>query len=227
MHTVSQQLAFKIHEGLFLKNPDSSDLGRIIVRSGLKLMSELGFEQFTFRKLSIEVGSPESTIYRYFENKHKFLLYLLSLYWSWLEYRIVVAITNIDSAEERMRRAIRVLVSNHDPNFVLDDLDMKALTSVAVAESTKAILTKMVDEENKMGFFSVYQRLVKRVSDIAKELNPHFIFGKTLVSTIIESAHLQRFYAAHLPSICDFEQDEFDERFFEELALKVILHYEN
>ena len=95
----------EISPKLYLKNPDSSDLGRKIVSSSIKMISELGFETFTFKKLGERIESPESSIYRYFENKHTLLIYLVSWYWSWIEYQIVFATNNIDSRIEKLKKA--------------------------------------------------------------------------------------------------------------------------
>ena len=67
-----------VNEKTYVKNPESSDLGKRIVESGIALISEVGFENFNFRKLGTRIGSNESSVYRYFENKHKFLIYLSS-----------------------------------------------------------------------------------------------------------------------------------------------------
>ena len=81
-----------------------------IVHSIIVLIDSLGFEEFTFKKLGLEIGYPESTVHRYFENKHKILLYLTMWYWSWLEYRLVFSTINIYSPEERLDTAIKLLV---------------------------------------------------------------------------------------------------------------------
>ena len=39
-------------EKYYSKDPQSSDLGRKIVTSGIEMLDELGFEQFTFKKLA-------------------------------------------------------------------------------------------------------------------------------------------------------------------------------
>ena len=59
--------------------------------------TEIGFENFTFKKLGEQIGSNESSIYRYFESKHKLMLYLSSWYWAWIEYRLVFATNNINN----------------------------------------------------------------------------------------------------------------------------------
>jgi len=78
-----------INEKLYVKNPETSDLGKKIIEQSIILIDEIGFDAFTFKKLGEKIKSNESSIYRYFENKHKLLLYLSSWYWSWMEYKLV------------------------------------------------------------------------------------------------------------------------------------------
>ena len=89
-----------------------SDLGRSIISNSIVLIDKIGFEDFTFRKLANEIGSTEASVYRYFENKHKLLLYLTSWYWSWMEYRLVFGLANISSPIERLDRAIKILTED-------------------------------------------------------------------------------------------------------------------
>ena len=79
------QLTFKLNERLYLRDPQSTELGQRIVSKGIELIDGLGFEQFTFKKLAAQVNSTEPSIYRYFENKHRLLHYLTAWYWSWMD----------------------------------------------------------------------------------------------------------------------------------------------
>jgi len=100
----------KINSEFYTKNPDSSELGRKIISKSIEMIDELGFETFTFRKLGVEIGSNESSIYRYFENKHALLVYLVNWYWSWIEYRLVFKTANIISSKEQLLTAVELLL---------------------------------------------------------------------------------------------------------------------
>lgn len=76
MNQLSQQIKFVINEKLYNKDPESSDLGKSIIKHSIELLDELGYEQFTFKKLGEVIKSNESSIYRYFESKHNLLIYL-------------------------------------------------------------------------------------------------------------------------------------------------------
>lgn len=70
MTELLQSLQIVINSQLYVKDPQSSDLGKRILSEGIRLIGEVGFERFTFKKLGDKIGSNESSIYRYFENKH-------------------------------------------------------------------------------------------------------------------------------------------------------------
>ena len=86
MESLFQSVRITINDKLYVKDPESSNLGKRIVEESILMINDFGFESFTFKKLGQKIGSNESSIYRYFENKHKLLLYLASWYWGWLEY---------------------------------------------------------------------------------------------------------------------------------------------
>ena len=60
------QVSFKVNEKLYLRDPESSDLAKMIVKSSIDLIYEIGFEQFTFKKLALEIQTTEASVYRYF-----------------------------------------------------------------------------------------------------------------------------------------------------------------
>ncbi len=202
------QIHIDVCPELYLKNPDSSVLGRNIVSSSIKMIYDLGFEVFTFKKLGESIGSPESSIYRYFESKHTLLVYLINWYWSWIEYKLVFATNNIDSPGHRLREAIRILTMpitvERSPGYI----DEVLLDKIIITESVKACHTKEVDIENKKGYYKIYKRVVQRISDLVLEINSDFKFPHMLISTIIEGAHQQRYFAEHLPSLTDVRKEK-------------------
>ena len=198
-----EHLGIHLNERMYLKNPESSDLGRSIVSLGIDLIDELGFEAFTFRKLAQKIGTTEASIYRYFESKQRLLIYLSSWYWRWVDYILILAIANVDSAEERLKRAITLVVKQVEQDSNFSHIDEVKLNRIIISESSKAYLNKHVDDENKEGFFQDYKKLVGRISSIILEINPDYKYPHMLVSTVIEGAHLQRYFAQHLPRLTD------------------------
>jgi len=223
MEELLSKVHIQINENIYLKNPESSELGRKIIKSSVDKIDELGFEDFTFRKLAMEINSPEASVYRYFESKHKLLLYLITWYWSWMEYRLVFNLANISSPEERLEKAITLLTEVVKEDGSFEHVNEVKLNRIVIAESPKTYLTRDVDVDNKAGIFMGYKQLVARVSNIILEINPSYIYPHMLVSNMIEGAHLQRYFVQHLPRLTDIvsNQDSIKE-FYQDLIFKTI-----
>lgn len=216
-------MQIQVNEKIFLKDPNSSELGKKIIANSIALIDEMGLESFTFRKLALKLETTESSIYRYFESKHKLLLYLTSWYWGWLEYHLVFSTANISSAEERLKVAIKVVSMDIPNNEMFGHIDLGLLNKIVISESSKAYLTKLVDDANKEGFYAGYKRLAARVSEIIKDLNPEFEFANTLTSTIIEGIHHQKYFAEHLPSLTDISNNTVVlAQFYTDMAISTI-----
>lgn len=227
MQELLGQLTIRVNEKLYLKDPDSSDLGRRIIQHSIELIDAIGFEKFTFKKLGSRINSPESTVYRYFENKHKLLIYLTSWYWGWMEYRLVFTTVNVDDPTEQLKKAIQLVTEPVKEDSDFSHINEVLLYRIVISESTKAIFTKNVDEENKEGYFSGYKRLVNRISAMVQAVAPAFEFPRTLVSTLIEGAHQQKFFSEHMPSLTDIRQADSDSaihRFFMGLTFSMLKH---
>lgn len=199
-------IQIRINERVYLKDPESSALGKKIVASGMELIDDIGFEQLTFKKLAEAINSTEASVYRYFENKHKLLIYLVSYYWNWLEYQLIFNTNNIASPTERLAIAMRVVSQPDKLDHGLLNIDAAALHRIVVGESPKAYLSKEVDEDNKEGYFLSYKRLCGRIADIVREINPNYPYPTALISTLVESAHNQVFFAKHLPRLTEIQK---------------------
>jgi AcrR family transcriptional regulator len=217
-------IQIKINESVYTKDPCSSDLGKKIIMHSIELIDELGFESFTFAKLADKISCTEASIYRYFENKHRLLIYHLTWYWTWMEYRISIATANINLPTEQLRIALKLLTSPLEQETRLPQVDEAALYRIVIAESQKVYLTKQVDEENKEGLFLSYKRLCKKVAGFVKEINPDYRFPTALISTVVESSYDQRYFAKHLPSLTEIPKNQEDgiTEYLTELVFKVI-----
>lgn len=207
MDDLINQLRFNINPSIFLKDPLSSPLGKSIVQGSVELLSEIGMEAFSFRKLATHIGSTEASVYRYFENKHQLLLYLCAWYWQWMEYRIAFKTTNLPSGEARLRTALEIVTAQVTEDRMIQHIHEGKLHQVIVAESAKVYLHKNVDNANAEGAYLGYKKLVQRLSDFVAEVNPAFEYPHMLISTVIEGAHHQRFFAEHLPRLTDVSDD--------------------
>lgn len=217
------QINITISPALYTRNPEATTLGKKIVSESIKLIDELGFEAFTFKKLGIAIGSNESSIYRYFESKHALLVYLISWYWSWIEYTLVFATNNIASSEQKLISAIEIITQRVTEDNTVSFVNEVLLNKIIIVESSKAYHTKDIDAENKKGYYLSYKRVVQRVSDIVLEVSPDFKFPHMLVSTVIEGAHHQRYFSQHLPSLTDVIEGQNDVvNFYKHLVLNAI-----
>lgn len=217
------QIHIVIDSNLYTKNPESSDLGRKIVSQSIEMINELGFEAFTFKKLGVQIGSNESSIYRYFESKHMLLIYLTCWYWSWIEYQLVFATSNLPSPIDRLETAIQILTRKIDIDNSFTFINEILLGKIIIAEANKAHHTKSVAAENEKGYFKTYKRVVERVSQMVLAVNSTYEFPHMLISTVIEGSHQQRHFSEHLPSLTDTGKGKSPiERFYIDLVHKAI-----
>ena len=152
-------LNIQVSEKLYVRNPDVTELGRRIISASIELIHELGFESFTFKKLGEQIGSPESSIYRYFVNKYALLTYLVSWYWSWVDYKLAFATTNIESETERLKKSINVLVQPVKVDHSISYIDEEKLSNIIITESVKAYHTKDIDAQYQDGHFQKYKQV--------------------------------------------------------------------
>lgn len=202
------QLQIKMNEALFLRNPESSELGKNILKHSIQLIYKSGFESFTFKKLAEVIGTTEAGIYRYFENKHKLLVYLTAWYWGWLEYQISFHTNNIKDPEVRLKKVIKLLAMAVEDDENTSYVNESLLHQIIIAEGSKAYLTKQVAADNEQQFFKPYKDLCAVIGNIMSECSPKYKYPKSLASTLIEMAHFQNFFKNHLPSLTDFANDK-------------------
>ena len=197
-----------INKNLYLKNPEKTKLGRRIVQHSIRLIDEIGLESFTFKKLAEQIGSTEASIYRYFENKHLLFVYLVNWYWEWMKFRVGFFTMNINDPKEQLEAAIRVIVDTTQRSTSIDYVDTEALHRIMVTEGPKAYHKKNVDEENKEGFFLSYKALCGKIADIIMDVNPEFIYPRSLASTLLETANNNIYFAQHLPRLTDIRYEK-------------------
>lgn len=220
--TVKIQIA--VDEKLYLKDPNSSELGRKIIKHGIELIDKIGYEAFTFKKLAAEISTTEASVYRYFESKHKLLLYLLDWYWNWMHYKLTLVTNNIHEPTEKLTTALKLITQAITNDQAFEHIDEKALYHIVVHESSKVYLNKEVDKVNKEGLYRSYKRLCTTVADMVREINPNYKYPTALISTVIESSHDQKFFAEHLPSLTEVSKDKLKDTtvFLTEMVMRTI-----
>jgi hypothetical protein len=220
------ELHIKMNENLYLRDPQETDLGKTILRHSADLIHEMGFENFTFKKLAEAAGTTEASVYRYFENKHKLLVYLTAWYWNWLRYRINFVINNITEPEEKLKRIIQLLASPVNDDNAITYINESKLHQIVVEQGLKAYLTKQVTEDNKQQLFKPYKDLCSHIGGIILECNADYKYPRSLASTLVEMAHLQTFFKDNLPSLTDFGGSQTEEQvilFLNDMANHCIL----
>lgn len=219
------QVTFKVNEKIFLKDPESSEVGKHIVKTAIDLIYELGFENFTFKKLALEIKTTEATVYRYFENKHRLLLYILNWYWSYLEFLVIFQLNNVSDTKTQLKTIIHLLTHELPESAGNLDYNKKYLNQIVIAESSKAYLVKEVNEINKDQVFKPYKDLCKKIAEVITAYNPEYKYPKSLSTTLIETSHQQQYFSVFLPRLTDAElknRDTFTAMFLEDLLFKVL-----
>ncbi len=222
MDKLFENVKISINSDLSIKDPESSELGKKIVGQGILLINEIGFEKFTFKKLGVEIKSNESSIYRYFENKHKFLVYLTNWYWGWKEFQLTISTYGISDPIEKLLKGIEVITQPVIQDYRFEHINEVALNNIIINESSKSYLTKNVDNENKGGYFSIYKRLVIRIADMTREVSPEYKFPLSLSSMLIDGALHQHFLKEHIGSITDCKEDITASNYFMDLVKETL-----
>ncbi|WP_127018740.1 TetR/AcrR family transcriptional regulator [Flagellimonas beolgyonensis] len=222
MDILMQSLRIGINDKLYIKDPESSKLGKKIVEESILLIEEVGFESFTFKKLGVRIKSNESSIYRYFENKHKLLLYLSSWYWGWVEYRMVFATNGISNPKEKLQKAIAILTQKVEEDNAFTHINEVVLHKIIINEYSKSYLVKEVSQENKEGYFVVFKRLVGRLSQMITAVDADYPYPLSLASTLLEGSLHQYFLQEHFPTLTNCNTSVNPTEFFTDMIFRTL-----
>ena len=202
------KLNIKLNDKLFLRDPDSTELGRRIIQQSILMIHELGIETFTFKKLAEAIKTTEASVYRYFENKYRLLQYIVTWYWTFMEYLVLFHVNNIENPKAKILKIIELLVGAPDSTIGAVGFDTQALYAIVISESTKVYLNKNVDDDNSVQLFKPYKDLCARIAVLISDYNPSYKHPRSLSSTLVETAHFQHFFMQHLPRLTDFEGNQ-------------------
>jgi AcrR family transcriptional regulator len=219
------KITFKVNDKIYLRDPESTELGRKIIKNAIDLISSLGFEAFTFKKLAVEINTTEATIYRYFENKHRLLLYILNWYWSYLEFLLEFKLQGITDNKQKLTTIIQLLTHELPESSGQLDYNKKYLHQIVITESSKVYLVKEVNEINRNHVFKPYKDLCAKIADVISAYNPKYKYPKTLSSTLVETSHFQQYFGNYLPNLTDNgnrNDEEFVAHFLDNLLFKVL-----
>ena len=219
------QVKFDINEKVYLRNPESSEVGKLMVKKAIDLIYVLGFEQFTFKKLAAEINSTEATIYRYFENKHRLLLYILNWYWCYMEFLVTFKLENVSDKKEKLKNIVYLLTHELSESASQFDYNKKFLNQIVITESSKVYLVKEVAEINKNEVFKPYKDLCSKIAEVITQYNSSYKYPRSLSTTLIETSHHQQYFSVNLPRLTDISSKnnaDYTSQFIEELLFKVL-----
>ncbi|GAA4302227.1 TetR/AcrR family transcriptional regulator [Aestuariibaculum suncheonense] len=226
MINLIQSFKIEVPKGIFIKDPETSELGKRIIKHSILLIDELGFELFTFKKLGLAINSNESSIYRYFESKHHLLMYLTSWYWVWIEYQLVLETFALKDTEDKLKKGIEVLTRTTEEDSNFEHINEVVLNKIIISENAKAYLTCDVDTENEEGFFKPFKRVVMRFSELILEYNKTYKHPLSLASSTIEGALQQHFFKQHIKSITNCNSKTSVTQFYTNLIFNTLKHEE-
>jgi AcrR family transcriptional regulator len=207
MRKLLGHVSIKIDESLFNKEPTSSDIGLSIIRKSVDLLHSEGLESFTFKKLALTLGSTESTIYRYFINKHQLMMYLASWYWSLLEWKVVFATANMELPSAMMDKALKVLANPVDESS-MEFFDEKKLRDIVISYGFNSVEIKNLKKKDRIGYFLAYSNLSSRFEEIIILHNKNFKNPKAMATTLIETSNFQLLLKLRLPELTDEHASE-------------------
>jgi AcrR family transcriptional regulator len=218
-------LSFKVNQNIYLRDPEGTELGKQIVKHAIDLIYEVGFEHFTFKKLALEMNTTEASIYRYFTNKHRLLLYILNWYWSYMEYLVVVQLEPIQDLRSKLEKVVELFTRELPVHVGQSDYNKNFLHQIVISESSKVYLVKEVKEINDHEVFKPYKDLCARISSLINVYHPTYSYPHSLSTTLIETAHSQLFFSTHLPKLTDVQGEvnaSFVEQYLKDLLFKVL-----
>jgi AcrR family transcriptional regulator len=187
---------------LFVRDPQSSELGKMLAYTAAKMIGETGIEAFTLLKLAKNTGCTEATVYRYFSGKQQLLYYLMNLYWGYVLFGIEFHIKGEKSDSKRLNRALDVLLDPNIDNFSAPGTG-QLLKAVAISEGIRIHLRPEVSEEIEQGKLKYYVELIDLFELLIHKAHPGYSYSRSLAGTLIDASLQQSFYQIHNTPLTD------------------------
>ncbi len=215
-------IMMKSERKFFLKDPETSELGKKIINQSIILIDEIGFDEFTFKKLAHEINSTEASIYRYFENKHQLLFYLLLWYWNWLKYNIDFHTINQKTPKDKLKAIIKVISFPLEEDPSEKFVDESTLSHIAIIESGRMYSKKFLKDPLLVEVYNSYKEACFKIASVLKSINPKYSHSLSLASILITTAHKQKINAIHLKEITDLNDSIQIQSFLENMVLTML-----
>jgi len=192
-----------INDRIALKDPLQTELGKKIIKHAIDLLHEIGFEALTFKKLAKEAKTTEASVYRYFENKYKLLVYLTTWYWDFMHFMLMIDIRHIREPKAKLKQAVTTLVNALNSPMTPEYIDQSKLHIVVVENASKVYHNKKVDKLNQEGYYVNYKKIIKTLSEMILETDKDFAYPIAFATNIVEQSLNNEYYLEHLPSLTD------------------------
>lgn len=182
--------SLQVSENFYLRNPNTTALGKKMIARAIQIIDEVGYSQFTFKILALSINSVEASIYRYFENKEHMLFYMVATYWTATNFRVKFYTQMLRSHEERVYTTIDVLTGIQSAAVPGLDFDQyEALQRIARKNYFYA-LTILRNKDNgkelEDELFRVSKEIQDHLSTSIRKLAPSFQHSDLMADTIIK-----------------------------------------
>jgi AcrR family transcriptional regulator len=201
-------ISHDINPNLFVKNPTDTDLGRKIVGNGLRLLHKTGIEQFNFKKLAVAAKTTEASVYRYFKDKHQFILYFNAWYWRYILFLVEIEIKTEQKPKDQLNSMLSFLYNKQKFKFKSEILDIYLLRELMLSESVRLIYTQNIENITKLNLLSDQIKFLEMIKNIIKEINPKIKYPLALASTIVEGIQMQNHFISHSLPLTDMQTSD-------------------
>jgi AcrR family transcriptional regulator len=189
---------------LYNKDPQSSTLGQNLLKESAKILAEEGFDTFTLKKLAQNLQTTESSVYRYFDNKHRLLVYHVNFYWNWLTEQVdIQCCQRTLHGKDAVCKVFEIMCFPERFAWPSAQIDFECMHKILTHQSVKAYFSQHVDLENREGAHIALKILVSQMGLWLSQDLREFEFPKTLITTLLNAVMMQPFYAEHLPSLTE------------------------
>ena len=90
-----------------------------------------------------------------------------------------------------------------------------------------AVKLYKINQKNiiKEGFFKIYKRVIYRIAEIIKEVNPAYSFPESLASNIVEGSMHQHFLKQHFKTITNCNESVSPADFYIDMVKNILIKH--
>jgi len=203
-------LHFQVHipSRMAQHDPSHSRTGLKILNTAIQLIADEGYEAFHLSRLAEKAGTVESTVYRYFENKHKLLLYISGWYWAYLDFSIDYETREMKDPRQILSKAIEMMAGISLPKNSSLIGDPLIIHRIITMEFSKIYITQMAHDDNKEGYFVYFKTFVNKIGNLLADIMPGYKFPRSLAFLLVLGIYQQIHVAEKLPALSDYDHSE-------------------